>query len=67
MVGPTDVMQALSLAGGLTAYAKSENIRIIRRTENGQKIINFDYEKITAGKALETNILLQSGDTIVVP
>ena len=67
MVGPTDVMQALSLAGGLTPYAKTEDIRIIRRTEKGQKIINFDYAKITEGKALETNILLQSGDTIVVP
>lgn len=67
MLGPTDVLQALSLAGGLTPYAKSENIRIIRRTEQGQKIINFDYTKITEGEALKTNILLQSGDTIVVP
>ena len=67
IIRPTDVMQALSLAGGLTPYAKSDNIRIIRRTEKGQKIINFEYTKITEGKALETNILLKSGDTIVVP
>lgn len=65
---PTDVMQALSLAGGLTPYAKSDNIRIIRRDKNGkQHIINFNYKLITEGKALETNILLKSGDTIVVP
>ena len=67
MIRPTDVMQALSLAGGLTAYAESDNIRIIRRTDEGQKVINFDYTKITEDKALESNILLQSGDTIVVP
>ena len=65
---PTDVMQALSQAGGMTAYAKSDEIRILRRDKRGRlKVINFDYELITKGKALETNILLKSGDTIVVP
>ncbi|MDH5354631.1 MAG: polysaccharide export protein [Gammaproteobacteria bacterium] len=67
MIRPTDVMQALSLAGGLTAYAKSNSIRIIRRTDKGQEVINFDYTKITEGKAPETNVLLKSGDTIIVP
>ena len=64
---PTDVVQALSLAGGFTPYAKSDDIQIIRRVGKQQKIIKFDYSKIASGKALETNILLQSGDTIVVP
>jgi polysaccharide export outer membrane protein len=65
---PTDVMQALSQAGGMTPYAKSDEIRILRRDKKGKlQIINFDYELITKGKALESNILLQSGDTIVVP
>ena len=65
---PTDVMQALSQAGGMTPYAKSDEIRILRRDKRGRlKVINFDYDLITKGKALETNILLKSGDTIVVP
>jgi polysaccharide export outer membrane protein len=64
---PTDVVQALSLAGGLTPYASPESIQILRRTGNKQRIILFDYTKISDGKALETNILLKSGDTIVVP
>ncbi len=64
---PTDVVQALSLAGGFTPYAKTEDIQILRRTGKKQKVINFDYSKIAEGKALESNILLQSGDTIVVP
>ena len=64
---PTDVVQALSLAGGFTPYAKTEEIQILRRTGKKQKVIKFDYSKIAEGQALETNILLQSGDTIVVP
>jgi polysaccharide export outer membrane protein len=64
---PTDVVQAISLAGGFTPYADSDSIRILRRTGKKQQIIRFDYTKIADGKALETNILLRSGDTIVVP
>lgn len=67
MTSPTDVVQALSLAGGFTPYAKTENIQVLRRVGKKQKVINFDYTRIADGKALETNILLQSGDTIVVP
>ncbi len=67
MSSPTDVVQALSLAGGFTPYANSENIQILRRSGTKQKVIKFDYSKISDGQALESNILLQSGDTIVVP
>jgi polysaccharide export outer membrane protein len=67
MNSPTDVVQLLSLAGGFTPYADSEAIQILRRTGGKQHIILFDYSKISDGKALETNILLKSGDTIVVP
>jgi polysaccharide export outer membrane protein len=67
MIRPTDVVQALSLAGGFTTYAETEDIQILRRTGNKLIVINFDYTRIADGKALETNILLQSGDTIVVP
>ena len=67
MTSRIDVVQALSLAGGFTPYAKSDSIQILRRTGGKLKIIPFDYSKIADGKALETNILLQSGDTIVVP
>ncbi len=67
MTRPTDVVQALSLAGGFTSYAKSDSIQILRRTGKKQQIIQFDYTKIADGEALESNILLRSGDTIVVP
>ena len=67
MTRPTDIVQALSLAGGFTPYAKTEDIQILRRTGKKQKVIKFDYSKIADGQAMQTNILLQSGDTIVVP
>ena len=67
MIRPTDIMQALSLAGGITAYANGEEIKIIRRTGNKQQVIPFDYNKLLEGEALNTNILLKSGDTIIVP
>ncbi len=67
MSRPTDVVQALSLAGGFTPYAQVENIQILRRTGNKQQIIRFDYSLVADGKSLESNVLLKSGDTIVVP
>jgi polysaccharide export outer membrane protein len=64
---PTDIVQAISLAGGFTPFASSDSIQILRRTGKRQQIIRFDYTKIADGEELETNILLKSGDTIVVP
>lgn len=63
-----DVSQALALAGGLTAFADNNSIQILRRNEEGdQDAIRFRYNKIEKGNNLEENILLQSGDVIVVP
>ena len=67
MTRPIDVVQALSLAGGFTPYAKQDSIQILRRNGKKQRIIRFDYTQIADGEALESNIILQSGDTIVVP
>lgn len=64
---PVDVMQALSLASGTTAYAALSDIRILRRENGKQVAIRFDYTDIENGKSLDKNILLRSGDTVVVP
>ncbi|HET8709802.1 MAG TPA: polysaccharide biosynthesis/export family protein [Spongiibacteraceae bacterium] len=65
---PTDVMQALAMAGGLNAYAAENSINILRRDKDGtQKAIPFRYSDVKAGEELQTNILLQSGDIVVVP
>jgi len=62
------VMQALSLAGGLTPFASRNNIRILRETAEGKSIsIPFEYDDIEDGENLDANILLQSDDTVIVP
>jgi polysaccharide export outer membrane protein len=68
MNGPTDVMQALSMAEGLTAFAKKNSIIILRREADGQaRSFPFEYGDVEDGDNIESNIQLQSGDTIVVP
>jgi polysaccharide biosynthesis/export protein len=64
---PIDVMQALSLAGGATAFADTRGIRILRRDGAQQSSIAFRYGDVERGRKLDQNILLQSGDTVVVP
>jgi polysaccharide export outer membrane protein len=49
-----DVLQALAMAGGVTPFAAENDIRILRRVEGREK-------------DLEQNIMLRSGDTVVVP
>jgi polysaccharide export outer membrane protein len=67
LIGPIDVMQALSLAGGATPFADTNGIRILRREGKRQSSITFRYNDVERGRRLEQNILLQSGDTVVVP
>ncbi len=67
LTGPLDVMQALSLAGGSTAFADTNGIRILRRIDGHLISIPFRYGDVVRGHDLEQNILLQSGDTVVVP
>ncbi|WP_372521459.1 polysaccharide biosynthesis/export family protein [Sulfuricaulis sp.] len=62
-----DVMQALSMAGGLTAYASENKIKILRRVNGEQKVFLFKYSKVEKGEDLEQNIVLQGGDIVVVP
>src|SRR5690606_578883 len=69
IVNPSvDVMQALSMAGGLTAFANAGGIRILRRGPNGDKTaLPFAYDEVMRGRKLDQNIVLQSGDVVVVP
>jgi len=67
MYQPLDVMQVLSLAGGLTTFAKANDIRILRRTEQGPTSIEFEYGELEDGDELASNIVLKSGDVVVVP
>jgi polysaccharide export outer membrane protein len=62
-----DVMQALSMAGGTTAFASLGEIVILRRTDAGQQALPFRYADVARGRNLQQNIQLQAGDVVVVP
>ena len=65
---PVDVLQAIALAGGLTAFADEDDIYVLRRDQDGsQSAIAFDYDDVTDGSDLSSNIVLQQGDVVVVP
>jgi polysaccharide biosynthesis/export protein len=68
VVNPSvNVMQALSMAGGATAFASLNNIMILRRTAAGQVALPFHYNDVVHGKDLQQNVELQAGDIVVVP
>ena len=62
-----DVLQALSLAGGLTVFANQGDINVQRRVGDTVKVFPFEYDDVIDGKHLEQNIILQPGDTVSVP
>lgn len=65
---PVDVLQALSMAGGMTPFARRDRIRILRREVSGEQTgIEFKYSEVEKGQELHQNIVLKSGDTVVVP
>jgi len=67
MSQPLDAMQALSLAGGLNTFAEENNIIILRRNGDKQQIIPVHYAKIKKGQSLDSNVMLKSGDVIIIP
>jgi polysaccharide export outer membrane protein len=62
-----DVMQAISIAGGVTPFAAVNSIQVLRRVNGVQTAIPFKYSKVESGSSLDSNIILQSGDVVVVP
>ncbi len=67
LVGPLTVLQALAEAGGLTDYARRKQIYILRIIGERRVILPFDYDAVVRGTKISQNIVLQPGDTVVVP
>jgi polysaccharide export outer membrane protein len=63
----TTVLQVLSQAGGLDRFADGNAIRVLRQTSSGTSVFQVRYNDLVRGSALETNVLLQPGDTVLVP
>jgi polysaccharide export outer membrane protein len=60
------VLQALALSGGLTEFAKSGDIRVLRKSATGIEMIPFRYKDALRGDA-KAVLYLRPGDTVVVP
>lgn len=68
IVNPSvNVIQALSMAGGMTPFAASNDIIVLRGQGKGQTATQFRYADVVRGRNLEQNIELVAGDIVVVP
>lgn len=67
---PINIMQAIAEAGGLDQWASSK-VTVVRK--NGGELtqdfqgntLKFDYDDFLAGKRLDRNIIIKSGDIII--
>jgi polysaccharide export outer membrane protein len=60
------VLQALASAG-FTQFANTKGIYVLRVVNGKQEKMPFNYKEVLKGDHPEQNIILQPGDTIVVP
>jgi len=63
----TTVGQVIAQAGGLREFAKRKKIYILRNIDHAQTRIPFNYDAVIKGQKDHPDIVLQPGDTIVVP
>jgi polysaccharide export outer membrane protein len=62
-----NVLQALSMAGGMTPFAATNDVIILRGNGSNQKSLPFRYGDVSKGKSLNQNVMLEAGDVVVVP
>jgi len=64
----TTVVDAIATAGGFKDFAKKKSIYVIHTSSDGTETrTSFNYADFVKGKGSHQNILLQAGDTVVVP
>jgi polysaccharide biosynthesis/export protein len=61
------ILQALSSAGGFTNFANTKKIYMFRIVSGKRVDFPFNYKDVIRGKNVNENVVLQAGDTIVVP
>lgn len=64
----TTVLQVLSQVGGLDRFANGDAILVMRRDASGRtQTQRVRYNELMRGEALESNVVLRAGDTVMVP
>ena len=61
------ILQAITSAGGLTPFANSKKIFLMRNDNGVQAKYPFSYKEVLDGRKAEENLKVKAGDTIVVP
>lgn len=61
------ILQAITSAGGLTQFANSKKIFLMRNEDRIQAKYPFNYKDVLDGRKAEENLAVKAGDTIVVP
>ncbi len=65
---PPKLSQALSLAGGIKPLADVRKIQVRRITRNGvEQTLNINLWELVSSGSINEDIILQDGDTIVIP
>jgi len=67
LFGPIDVVQQIAKAGGLTSYARHKKIFVLRVVDGKIERFPVNLKKLLRGANSEQDILLQAGDTVVIP
>ncbi len=65
LTSPTNVIQLVTRAGGVTDFAKSKRAYVLRQPDGQRLPVNL--KAVLQGHHTEQNIELSSGDTVVVP
>jgi len=63
----TTILQIIPMAGGFTDWAKQKKILVIRKENGKEKRFTVDYKKAMKGDDPTSNVILKSGDTVIVP
>ena len=63
----TTLLEAISMAGGLTQWANQKKITVITHQGKEEKKLVINYKKIVSGEDPSQNIVLKPGDTVIVP
>jgi polysaccharide biosynthesis/export protein len=65
----TTVLQVLSQAGGLDRFADADRITVLRKSpgDGGDVTMRVRYGDLLKGRALDSNVVMRPGDTVLVP
>jgi polysaccharide export outer membrane protein len=63
--GAAGLLQLLAMAGGVTEFAHSDRIFVVRQSSSPSRI-RFRYQSLIHADGLATRFRLQSGDVVVV-